>query len=66
MLMLLEDGRDDRSIWRPVPGSRSQLLVELVAAPGGVDDDDLGGLIRQVEEGVWDLGRQVRKAALVE
>ena len=38
-----------RPIWRSVPGSRSQLFVELMSAAGVNSDDDLGRLIRQIE-----------------
>jgi hypothetical protein len=51
--MFLEQRCDDLSIWVGAPRNWTQLLVELVAAPGRVDNNDLAGLIREVQEGVW-------------
>src|SRR5215467_8263005 len=37
-----------------------------MASAGGVDDDDLTRLIREVEERVWDTGREVGEASFSE
>ena len=50
--VLLEDGGDRCSIGRPVAGERTQLLLEPMATAGRVDNDDLTGLISEVEERV--------------
>ena len=42
-----------------------KLFVEFVAAAGCIDDDDLTLLAGQVQEGVWDLRRQIGEAAFV-
>ena len=64
--MRFEDGCDDGSVGCAVAGCGSQLFVEVVPAAGRVHHDDLGRRVGQVQEGVWDLGRQVREAAFIE
>ena len=64
--VLFEDGCDDGAVGCAVSGIWTQLFVEAVPAAGRVHDDDLGGRVGQVQEGVWNLGRQVREAAFIE
>src|SRR5690349_2220843 len=52
--MLLEDGRDGLAIGIGTARDRPELLVELVAAAGRVNHNDLAGLICQVQERVRD------------
>ena len=62
--------REDRSnggtvrVWSP--RDRTEFLVELVPAAGDIDHNDLGLLSRQIEEGMWDLSRQIGEAARFE
>ena len=65
-VVLFEDGCDDGSVGCAVAGCGSQLFVEVVPAAGRVHHDDLGRRVGQVQEGVWNLGRQVREAAFIE
>src|SRR5215831_20413365 len=61
----LEDGGNDLSIWIGTAGNWPELLVELVSASWRVDDHDLAGLIGQVQEGMRDARRKVRKPAFI-
>ena len=65
-VVLLEDSGDGCVVRQSVPRERAKLFVELVAAAGGVDDDDLARVVRHVEERVRDARRQVGEAALGE
>jgi hypothetical protein len=64
--VLFEDGCDDGSVGGAVVGCGSEFFVEVVAAAGCVDDDDLARLIGQVQEGMREPGRQVGEAAFLE
>jgi hypothetical protein len=53
-----------RSGWLRWSSSNSRTTAW--SAAGGVHDDDLGGLVGQVQERVGELRREIRKAALFE
>ncbi len=61
--MPLEHLGDGLSISLSRSRERTEFLVELVSAAGHVDDQDLRHLIGQVEKGVGQFRRQIRKAA---
>src|SRR5712691_6653875 len=61
-IVFLEERGDDRSIRIRASRNRSQLLIELVSTTWCIDHDDLALLIRQVQESMWDLGREIGEA----
>src|SRR5690242_7796108 len=65
-VVLLEDRCDRGAVGRPAPGEGAQLLVELVAAAGGVDNDDLARVVGQVEESVRDARGEIGEASVLD
>jgi hypothetical protein len=57
--MTLKDRRQDLGIRRAAARERTKLLIELVPAARGVDDDDFTRLSGEVQKGVRDLRWQV-------
>ena len=64
--MPLEDRRDLGAIGGRDPGRRPELFIELVTPARGVDDDQLGRPVGQVEERMRQAGREVRESARLE
>jgi hypothetical protein len=52
------------AVRRPLTREGAKLLVELVAAAGGVDDDELAVVVGQVEECVREAPGEIGEAAL--
>src|SRR5689334_20226660 len=63
--VFLKDAGDGGAVGSAAAG-RAKLFVEMVPAAGGIDHDDLGALIGEVQEGMRHFGGQVGEAALVD
>jgi len=61
-----EDVRDCLAVGLFSSRCGSKLLIKLVAPTRHIDDDDLSGITRQVQERVGQLGRKVSKGARIE